>query len=203
MSEYDPLFTAPDPEDRDDPRAAGDLDTVREQFAAASRPYLRSPLSWLAWALVWPPAALAHGPVAWRFGLQGVVLLWCGAILAGGAVEMGTIFRARGRGRRTRSTPLAGWVFRLQGNLSVVAMVLSAALLWEGLAWLLPGLWMLVVGHSFVMLGGLAFRPFRWYGAAYQVGGALALWPGGRPLLVLALVAGLANLWLAWKVWRR
>jgi hypothetical protein len=202
MSEYDPVFTARDPDDPDDPRAAGDLEAVRAQFSAAGRPYLRSPISWLGWALVLPAAALTHESVTRRFGLQGVVLLWSGAILAGGLVEMSTIFRARGRSRWTRSTPLAGWVFRIQGNLSVVAMVLSAVLLWEGLGWMLPGLWMLVVGHSFVMLGGVAFRSFRWYGGAYQVGGILALWPGNPSLLILAVVAGLANLWLAWKVWK-
>lgn len=202
MSEYDPLFTSHDPEDPDDPRNVGDLETVQRQFAAAARPYLRSPWSWIAWAVVLPAAALMHPQAVRSLGFQGVVLLWSGAVLAGGMVEMTVIFRSRGRGHRTRSTPLAGWVFRLQGNLSLVAMVLSAVLLWEGLGWVLPGLWMLVVGHFFVLLGGLAFGPLRWYGMAYQMGGVAALWPGNPSLEILATVAFAANLWLAWQVWR-
>lgn len=202
MSEYDPLFTSRDPEDSGDPRNAGDLETVQRQFVAAARPYLRSPWSWIGWGLVLPTAALAHPEVVLRFGFQGVVLLWSGAILAGGMVEMAAIFRARGRGHRLRSTPLAGWVFRLQANLSLVALALSAILLWEGLGWMLPGLWMLVVGHFFLVLGGLAFGPLRWYGVAYQMGGVAALWPGNPSLRILALVALVANLWLAWQVWR-
>lgn len=202
MSEYDPLFAPSDDPDPQDPRAAGDLETVRAQFAAAGRPYLRSPWSWLAWAVVLPAAALSHETAVQRLGLQGAILLWSGAILAGGLVEMAAIFRARGRGQRMRSTPLARWVFRLQANLSLVAMALSAVLLWNGLGWLLPGLWMLVVGLFFTLFGGLAFRPLRTYGLAFQLGGLVALWPGARPLQALAVVTALANLWLAWQVWR-
>ena len=58
-------------------------------------------------------------------------------------------------------------------------------------------------GHSFFLLGGLAFPPFRLYGLLYQAGGAVALWPVGiDPYLVLAAVTAAANLWLAWAVHR-
>jgi len=38
-----------------------------------------------------------------------------------------------------------------------VALALSALLVWQDLAWALPGLWLLLLGHSFYMLGGIAF----------------------------------------------
>jgi hypothetical protein len=191
-SEYDPLFT---------PSRCGedDLEPVRERFRVASQPFLRSPWSWLAWAIVLPAAALAT-PLALRAGgFAFGLFLWSGAILLGGAVEMVGLFRSGGA---TGSTPLASWVLRLQGNLSLVAVALSGFLLWQDLAWALPGLWLLLLGHSFYMLGGLAFDPFRVCGLVYQLGGAAALWPELAPLPVFAATTAVGNLWMAWAIWR-
>lgn len=191
-SEYEPLFA-------EEPTAADDLPAVQELFAAASGPYLRSPASWLAWAVLLPAAALATARAAARFGPAGVLLTWSVAILAGGAVEMAAIRRGQ---QRTPRSPLAGWALRTQGNLSLVALALSALLVWQDAAWTLPGVWLLLLGHSFYMLGGIAFRPFRLYGLLYQAGGVAALWPGGAPLPVFALTAAAGNLWMSWAVWR-
>lgn len=191
-SEYDPLFTPTR-------TVEDDLEPVREHFRAASRPFLRFPWSWLAWAVILPaaalltPAALAAGSFA--FGL----FLWSGAILLGGAVEMVGFVRARAA---TGGTPLASWVLNLQGNLSLVAVALSIFLLWQDLAAALPGLWLLLLGHSFYMLGGLAFPPFRTCGLIYQLGGAAALWPDLPPLPVFAATTLVGNLWMAVGVWR-
>ncbi|HVT16038.1 MAG TPA: hypothetical protein VHQ90_07645 [Thermoanaerobaculia bacterium] len=203
-SEYDPLFA----ERRS---AEDDLTPVVELFRAASGPYLRSYWSWLTWAVVLPAAALLTSP-ALRRGAAAVLFTWSAAILIGGAVEIVAIRRGGGPGRggaagssirsRAGRTPLASWALRAQGNLSLVAVVLSLALLWQDLAWMLPGLWLLLLGHSFYTLGGIAFPPFRLYGHAYQLGGLAALWPGGAPLPVFALTAAAANLWMAYAVWR-
>ncbi len=197
-SEYDPLFGA-GPEG-DEPADAEALETVRRHFARASRPFLSSPVVWLAWALVLPAAALATAPLSGRFGPPGILLLWSLAILAGGAVEMLAIRRRHGAGRRS---PLATWALRVQGNLSFVGLVLSAVLLWAGLARSLPGLWLLLLGHSFYTLGGLSFRPMRTAGALFQLGGLLALWPGAPALEVFAAGVAAGCLWLAWGIWRR
>ena len=79
-SEYEPVFG-------ERGAAGGDLVTVRELFRAASGPYLRSPWSWLAWALILPGAALATPRVWTRFGPSGTLLTWSAAILLGGAIE--------------------------------------------------------------------------------------------------------------------
>lgn len=191
-SEYDPLFT---------PTRTGedDLEPVRERFRAASRPFLRSPWTWLSWAIVLPAAALLTPVALSAGGFAFGLFLWSGAILLGGAVEMVALFRSGGA---TGSTPLASWVLGLQGNLSLVAVALSVFLLWHDLAWALAGLWLLLLGHSFYMLGGLAFPPFRACGLIFQLGGVAALWPGGRPLLVFAAAALVGNLWMAVGVWR-
>ncbi len=105
-------------------------------------------------------------------------------------------------GARAGRSPLATWALRTQGNLSLVALALSALLLWQDLAWALPGLWLLLLGHSFYMLGGIAFPPFRTYGLLYQLGGVVALWPGGAPLPAFALATAAANLWMSYAVWR-
>jgi hypothetical protein len=191
-SEYEPLF---------EPERAGadDLEPVRDRFRAASRPFLRSPWSWFTWAALLPAAALAT-PLAFRLGgASGVLFSWSGVILLGGAVEMLAIRRS---GRERGSGTLAAWVLRLQGNLSLVALVLSALLVWQDLAWALPGLWLLLLGHSFYMLGGLAFAPLRTCGILYQLGGLAALWPGGAPLAVFALATAAGNLWMGIGVWR-
>ncbi len=191
-SEYEPLFTPKE-------TGADDLEPVRDHFRAASRPFLRSPWSWFTWALLLPVAALAT-PFAYRLGgPSGVLFTWSGVILLGGAVEILAIRRSA---REGASGTLAAWVLRLQGNLSLVALGLSAVLVWQDLAWALPGLWLLLLGHSFYMLGGLAFPPLRTCGVLYQLGGFAALWPGGMPLLVFALATAAGNLWMGIGVWR-
>lgn len=192
MSEYDPLGSASGDSE--------DLRRVRELFSEAALPFLASPWSWVAWALVLPLAAVLTRPVAGTHGAPGVLLLWSGAILVGGLVEG---FGIRwGRGEHGRSS-LGSWVLRVQGNLSLVALILSAAAVVADEATLLPGIWLLLLGHSFYVVGGLAFAPFRAYGLAWQLAGAVALWPGlVDPLLVLAAIALFGNLWMAWKVWR-
>jgi hypothetical protein len=192
VSEYDPLLPLSDAPISDD------LERVQARFAAASRPYLSSPWSWLAWALILPAAALAT-PTSFAIGeAPAVLLLWSGAILLGGALEMAAYVR-RSRGG---ATPLASWALRAQGNLSLVVTALSALLVWQGLPWALPGLWLLLLGHSLYLMGGLAFAPFRACGLLYQAAGLLALWPRSRPLLVFAAATAAGNLWIAVSVWR-
>ncbi len=155
-SEYDPLFTGSEEADEA-------LADVRGRFEAAGKPFLRSPWTWTGWAVILPSAALATGAVGQRFGPSGVLMLWSLAILLGGLVETVGIFG----GNRPRPTPLARWVLHTQGNLSLVAIALSALLLFAGAAWALPGLWLILIGHSFYVLGGLAFPPFRIAGLIY------------------------------------
>ena len=193
MSEYDPLLSA-------EASAGDDLERARDLFAAASRPFLVSPWPWLGWALLLPAAALATAPVVDSLGALGGLGLWSITILLGGAVELTGIRRGR---RRHGRTPLGGWAMSIQGNLSLVAIAFSLALLWADLGKMLPGVWLLLLGHSFFLMGSLAFPPFRAYGLIYQLGGALALWPSGvDPLVVLAVATAAGNLWMAWAVWR-
>jgi hypothetical protein len=193
VTEYDPLFAS-------SRAGADDLEPVRERFRAASRPFLQNPISWFAWSALLPGAALAT-PLAFRLaGPSGVLFTWSGVILLGGAIEFLGI-----RGRSVQSIPagtLAAWVLRLQGNLSLIALALSVLLVWQDLAWALPGLWLLLLGHSFYMLGGLSFEPMRVCGLIYQVGGVAALWPDGYPLEVFALATAAGNLWMGLAVWR-
>ena len=191
-SEYDPLFggRASDAEP-----GANDLATVRELFAAASRPYLSSSLPWLFWAALLPCAALLTERALAAAGAPGVLGLWSGAILLGGGVEMLSLYRQRRR--LGRGSPLSSWAMTLQGNLSLVAVALSIALVVADSAHLLPGLWLLILGHSLFTLGGLAFRPQRTAGIVYQLGGAAALVPGVPALAVFAAATALGNLWIA------
>lgn len=192
-SEYDPLF----PESRSDKE---DFEPIRALFTAASRPYLRTPWSWLAWALILPAAAIATPVIFRRFGPAGILFVWSGAILLGGAIEMSGIWRAGGKG--AGSAPLASWAFRAQGNLSLVALVLSVVAIWQDLPWALPGIWLLLLGHSFYILGGLSFEPFKLYGLIYQAGGVAALAFGRHALPIFAMATLVGNLWMSWSVWR-
>ena len=173
---------------------------MRETFGAASRPFLSSPWPWVAWGIVLPAAALLTPAALAAAGPGGVLFLWSAAILTGGAVEGLTILRRRDR---EGSTPLASWVLRIQGNLSLVAVALSLFLLWAEAAWALPGVWLLLLGHSLYVLGGFALPPLRWTGLAYQIGGAAALVPGWDSLAAFALTTAAANLWAAAVIWRR
>ena len=195
-SEYDPLRRS-----ADDPLAEDSLERVHELFADAGRPYLSRPWSWLAWSLILPAAALATPTVLEHSGELGVLVLWSLAVLTGGATEIWQILGQRQQ-RRVEASSLAAWVLRAQGNLSLVALVVSLALLLRGEAWLLPGLWLLLLGHSLYSLGGLAAPSLRSAGLIYQAGGLLAVWPHGQGLVVFALATGLANLWIAWSIWR-
>ena len=131
--------------------------------------------------MILPAAALAT-PTAFALGeAPAVLLLWSAAILLGGAVEMSAYVR-RSRGG---ATPLAAWALRAQGNLSLVVTALSALLVWQGLAWALPGLWLLLLGHSLYLMGGLAFPALP---------GVRPPLPGGRPAGSLAAVAAALGL---------
>lgn len=191
-SEYEPLFPRGD-------EGPDDLTPVRERFAAASRPFLSSPYTWFAWAVLLPAVALATPTLLQRFGPSGTLIAWSLAILAGGAVEMVNIRRSRRGGERGT---LASWVLSVQGNLSLVALALSVLLVWLDLARVLPALWLLLLGHSFYMLGGLAFSPMKICGLIYQAGGAVALWPGFDPFVVFAAASAAGNLWMGVGVWR-
>jgi hypothetical protein len=176
-----------------------DLDRVRTHFESASRPYLRQPWSWLAWALILPAAALASPTVLADGGPLGLLILWSLAVFAGGVIEATQILRSR---RAGPSTTLSAWVLRAQGNLSLVALFVSIALLWQGVGWMLPGVWLLLLGHSLYTLGGMAFAPLRISGLIYQLGGVLAIWPHQLEMRVFALTTFVANLWVAWSIWR-
>lgn len=192
-TEYDPLFK------RSPASEVDDLERVQDRFAEASGPYLSTPWPWFAWGLVLPSAALATPLLYAGFGAAGVLLLWSGAVLLGGVTEALLIWRRRGAG----TTPLSGWVFRAQGNLSLVAVVLSGVLVWKDLAGLLPAVWLLLLGHSLFAIGGLAFRPMRTCGLLYQIAGVGALLPAGNPLVFFAAGTAAGNLWMAVSIWRR
>ena len=197
-SEYDPVFGG---RAREVEPSANDLGTVRGLFAAASRPYLSSAIPWFFWALLFPATALATERMARAKGAPGVLGLWSAAILVGGAVE--AFFLYRNRRRLGGGSPLGSWAMTLQGNLSLVAVALSIALVLAERPDLLPGLWLLILGHSLFTLGSLAFRPQRTAGILYQLGGAVALFPGAPALLVFAIATALGNLWIAVGVLRR
>jgi hypothetical protein len=178
---------------------AGDdnLDLVRDRFAVAGSAYLSSPIPWLGWSVILPAAALLTTRAMKLAEAPGVLFLWTVAILVGGAIEGLNMRR-----RRARGGSLARWVFRVQGNLSLVALALSVALLLRGLPWLLPGVWLLLLGHSLFALGGLSFPPLRTAGLIYQIGGLAALGGGERTLWIFAAATAAANLWVAWSISR-
>ena len=193
MSVYDPLIPEPSPHD------AEDLERVQAEFESASRPFLGSAATWLAWAILLPAAALVTRRLP-PDAFAPALLVWSAAILLGGAVEGVAIYR---QAQRHAPTPLGSWALRVQGNSSLVALALSAFLVWSDLTWAVPGVWLLLLGHSLYLLGGLAFRPFRTAGVAYQLGGVLSLAPLGYPLEVFAATTALANLWIAVSIHRR
>jgi len=190
VSEYDPILPAR--------RSTRDREQVEALFRAAATPYLRSPWGWFAWAAALPAAALATAPLARSKGPAGVLLLWSITILVAGVVEAVPHFRQRGQA----GSALATWAMRGQANLSLVGVCLSGVLLWQDQAWLLPGLWLLLLGHSLYLLGGLAFPPLRTCGLGMQLGGALALWPRIDPLLAFAVTTALTNAFVGWSILR-
>lgn len=196
-SEYDPIRQTVD-----DPLAEDGLEQVQNLFEEASRPYLGQPWSWLTWAIVLPLSALATPRVLSATGGLGVMVLWSVAVLLGGSVEAFHIVRGRRRQTSVMSSSVANWVLRAQGNLSLVAVLVSAALILQGSAWLLPGVWLLLLGHSLYTLGGLAARSLQAAGLIYQAGGVLAIWPHGLGLPVFALATLCGNLWVAIAIWR-
>jgi hypothetical protein len=184
-SEYDPLR----------PRQplsgeASDLDKVQALFAGAASGYVSSPWPWVCWAIVLPAAAMMTTEVATVVGPLAVLLLWSIAILVAGAVEAFSMRRARNTAGRSDIT---GWVFKGQGNLSLIAIVLTGALAWQRLYDFLPAVWLLLIGHSFFAVGGLASNALKRGGLLYQIGGVVSLLPWFESLDVFAAATALAN----------
>lgn len=192
-SEYDPLRAR-------EPLSSGgsDLDRVRTLFARASSGYLRSPWPWLCWALVLPVAALETRAVAQAGGPIAVLLLWSLVILVAGAVEGISMWRSR---KTAVASDITRWVFKAQGNLSLIAIVLTAALAWQQAYDLLPGIWLLLIGHSFFSVGSLAAKALRRGGLLYQLGGAVSLLPGLDSLVAFAATTAVANGVIAVSLW--
>lgn len=194
MSEYDPIVPR-----RELSNERSDLDQVRALFERSAARFLRSPWSWVLWAVIVAAASFSTRSAAAIGGAWTVVILWSTAILVGGVAE--ALLYARG-GRDLRPSQLARWVLSSQGNLSIVGLALSCYLVWAGHGLALPGVWLLVLGHSFWAHGGLGFPAFRTAGALYQLGGLAALTPWVDPLVALAVAFAAGNLWLAVAVWR-
>lgn len=193
-SEYDvPSLTRPA-----SPESVARFARVREEFQRAAAPYLASPWGWLAWGLVMPVAALVTQAAGQVLGFRGIALLWSFAILLAGGVEAWALRRAGAGG-----SPFASWALTVQGNLSLVGLALSLMLLLRNNTVYLPGLWLLLLGHSFFSLGGLSYPALRRFGLAYQVGGLAALIVSSDALLIFAATTGLANLGLVVAVVRR
>ncbi len=193
-SEYDvPSLTRPA-----SPESVARFARMREEFQRAAAPYLASPWGWLAWGLVMPAAALVTRAAGQAMGFRGIALLWSFAILLAGGVEAWALRRAGAGG-----SPFASWALTVQGNLSLVGLALSLLLLLRNDTAYLPGLWLLLLGHSFFSLGGLSYPALRRFGLAYQVGGLAALIVSSHALLIFAATTGLANLGLVVAVVRR
>lgn len=192
-SEYDPLRPRP-------PLSGGasDLDSVQALFSRAAAGYLHSPWPWLCWALVLPGAALLTADVASAGGPLAVLLLWSVVILLAGAVEAVSMWRSR---KSVVPSDITHWVFRGQGNLSLIAIVLTAALAWQRAYDFLPAVWLLLIGHSFFAVGGLASSALKRGGLLYQAGGILSLLPWFDSLTVFAATTALANATIAASLW--
>jgi len=132
-------------------------------------------------------------------GPRATLFLWSVFILIGGVIEGALIVRGSAV---TERTPLAGWVLRTQGNLSLVAVALSVLLLVLGHAEFLPALWLLLIGHSFYAVGKLSFQPLRTAGGLLQAGGIVALVPPVDGLIAFAACTFVACLWVGLGVRR-
>lgn len=193
-SEYDvPSLTRPA-----SPESVARFARVRAEFQHAAAPYLASPWGWLAWGLVMPAAALTTWALGDGMGFRGITLLWSFAILTAGGIEAWALRRAGAGG-----SPFASWALSVQGNLSLVGLALSVLLLLRNATAFLPGLWLLLLGHSFFSLGGLSYPALRRFGLAYQLGGLAAMFVSSKALLIFAGTTGLANLGLVVFVLRR
>ncbi len=194
-SEYDPLR----------PRhplsgEASDLDKVQTLFAGAASGYLSSPWPWVCWAIVLPVAGVMTAEVAGVGGALAVLLLWSLAILFGGAFEALAMRRSR---RAAVRSDITRWVFRGQGNLSLIAIVLTAALVWQRMYDFLPAVWLLLIGHSFFAVGGLASSALRRGGLLYQLGGVVSLLPWFESLAAFAVTTAVANGTIAMSLFLR
>ena len=194
-SEYDPIRPR-------QPLAGGasDLDTVQALFSRAAAGYLHSPWPWLSWAIVLPFAALMTADVAAGGGPIAVLLLWSATILLAGAVEAVTMWRSR---KALVPSDITRWVLKGQGNLSLIAIAITAAMAWHRMYDFLPAVWLLLIGHSFFSIGGLSSNALKRGGVLYQVGGVISLLPWFGSLSVFAATTALANLTIAVSLWLR
>ncbi len=170
------------------------MDKVQELFSHAASGYVSSPWPWVCWAFVLPAAALMTPTVATAVGPVAVLLLWSVAILLAGAVEALSMRRAR---KGVTPSDITRWVFRGQGNLSLIAIVLTLALGWQRMYEFLPAVWLLLIGHSFFSIGGLAASALKRGGLLYQVGGVISLLPWFESLIVFAVTTAVANATIA------
>ena len=99
--------------------------------------------------------------------------------------------------KRASHSEISGWVFKAQGNISLIAIALTVVVMVNEAYRYLPGVWLLLIGHSFFAMGGLASPALRRSGLLYQAGGLIALLPWLDSLIVFAVTTAAANLAVA------
>jgi len=191
-------------------RALSDISDIRSRMAASTRfrGYAPEVVAITGFAALFLMLAQLAAPDSFTGGDTGLVRVWGTMLLVGSLAILGEAVNRSRRQHRSMAHAMLATALRTVAPTGFVILVLTAVVLGRApqFAWVLPGLWQMLVGIAAFASYATMPRGIAWPSLFYLVAGAVVLTASARqdgldPVLCGAPFA-IGHLWIAYLLGR-